>query len=52
MEFHELTKRDAMISMNHYLNKLKYTADLPEEQASRYTVFHVFLLSENNFSVN
>jgi hypothetical protein len=35
MEFRELTKRDAEISLEHYLEKLKGTFTLPPEVAER-----------------
>ena len=35
MEFRELTRRDAEISLEHYLEKLKKTFLLPDDQASR-----------------
>lgn len=33
MEFKELTKRDAQISLGHELDKLKRTGNLPEAQS-------------------
>jgi hypothetical protein len=35
MEFRELTKRDAEISLEHYLEKLKKSAPLEEDFACR-----------------
>ncbi len=36
MEFRELTKRDAEISLEHYLEKLKKSFLLPDELSSRW----------------
>jgi hypothetical protein len=35
MEFRELTQRDAEISLEHYLEKLKATFQLPEDVSER-----------------